>query len=41
MMCSLDVTCMVNIPFKNGLSTKKRQETTTDFAENSEFKPFE
>ena len=20
-MCSLDVTCMVNIPFKNGLST--------------------
>ena len=30
-MCSLDVTCMVNIPFKNGLSTKKRQETTTDF----------
>ena len=23
MMCSLVVTCMVNIPFKNDLSTKK------------------
>ena len=28
-------------PLKMVFQPKKRQETTTDFAENSEFKPFE